>query len=318
VTPPSGSLLPPGQTFVSATARNQYGLTASCTFTVNVVDTTPPVVQCPASIVQPNDAGLSSALVSFAFSATDLGTLSVSRATPPSPSVFPIGVTSVLVFAMDSAGNTAQCSFTVTVFNAQAPVWHAPPPNITLPTLPGANYSIVYYPPFSTFRVTDLVGVTNLTFAHPNGSRFDFGVTPDAAVAWNAAGKSASAPFWVKIVDTEPPKVDCASQPHLTANVPWGSTSVVVFFPTPAATDNVAVASLTVTPPSGSVFQYGKQHYTVKAVDTSGNSYSCDVPLTVLDTEPPHLACPRCLDRRSGVSRQFRPTRATWPAFCPC
>ena len=39
--------------------------------------------------------------------------------TPPSGSVFPIGVTPVLVQATDGCSNSAQCSFTVTVLGAQ-------------------------------------------------------------------------------------------------------------------------------------------------------------------------------------------------------
>src|SRR5678815_3263159 len=38
---------------------------------------------------------------------------------PPSGSCFPVGVTTVTCTATDQAGNTATCSFTVTVFNGR-------------------------------------------------------------------------------------------------------------------------------------------------------------------------------------------------------
>ena len=70
-TPVSGSTFPLGTTTVVSIATDAAGHTASCSFTVTVRDTEPPVVSCPADIVRSNDAGEAGARVSFTPGATD-------------------------------------------------------------------------------------------------------------------------------------------------------------------------------------------------------------------------------------------------------
>ena len=93
--------------------------TATASRTVNVVDTTPPVISCPANIVvtlPPNSSATSLAVSYPAVTATDSCSSSVSVASSPaSGSLFPVGTTTVNATADDGNGNTASCSFTVTV-----------------------------------------------------------------------------------------------------------------------------------------------------------------------------------------------------------
>ena len=81
------------------------------------VDTTPPAIVVPASIVV-NATSPAGATVSYAVTATDPDN-SPSQLTitcgPPSGSTFPIGVTTVNCSASDPAGNAAGATFTVTV-----------------------------------------------------------------------------------------------------------------------------------------------------------------------------------------------------------
>jgi outer membrane protein OmpA-like peptidoglycan-associated protein len=80
---------------------------------VAVVDTRPPSIVCPESIVVEASDGLSATV--------DLGTASVTdacskpRVSIPSRTLFPVGTTTVTYTAMDMAGNTAACDLTVTV-----------------------------------------------------------------------------------------------------------------------------------------------------------------------------------------------------------
>ena len=93
--------------------------TAEATRVVNVVDTTPPVISCPSDIVvvlPPNSPATSTNVSYPAVTATDSCTSGVSVASSPaSGSVFPAGTTTVNATAEDGSGNTASCSFTVTV-----------------------------------------------------------------------------------------------------------------------------------------------------------------------------------------------------------
>ncbi|WNG17550.1 kelch repeat-containing protein [Cystobacter fuscus] len=113
--PPRESTFPLGSTTVTATATDTSGNTASCAFQYTVQDTTPPSVTCPADIqVRSDDASGTS--VTFELPAsTDAVSSSTVTASPASGSVFRHGATRVTVTATDEAGNSAQCSFQVSV-----------------------------------------------------------------------------------------------------------------------------------------------------------------------------------------------------------
>ena len=79
-------------------------------------DTIPPVTTCPADIVADTDPGqCSKSNVVFTATATDNCPGVTVSCNPPAGSTFPAGITTVTCTASDVAGNTSQCSFTVTV-----------------------------------------------------------------------------------------------------------------------------------------------------------------------------------------------------------
>ncbi|MFP2924089.1 HYR domain-containing protein, partial [Pyxidicoccus sp. 3LG] len=113
--PPSGSTLPLGDTTVTATAEDSAGNQATCTFLVTVRDTTPPTVSCPEDVrVDANGSGGTSVTYEVPESTDAVSTPTVT-ASPESGSRFSTGVTRVTVTSTDAAGNSAQCSFDVTV-----------------------------------------------------------------------------------------------------------------------------------------------------------------------------------------------------------
>ena len=115
--PASGSFFPKGTTTVSCNAAAG----PSCSFTVTVNDTQPPTITCPAPIAvaaAPTCPPAGSATVNFTATALDNCPGVTVVCVPPSGSIFPVGTTSVTCTATDTSGNTATCSFTVTVFTA--------------------------------------------------------------------------------------------------------------------------------------------------------------------------------------------------------
>lgn len=115
---PSGNTFPVGTTTVTWTATDPAGNHVSATQTVTVIDNTPPVISCPANITAylPLHTSATSMNVSYpAATATDnCGTPSIGYSIA-SGSVFNVGTTPVTATATDAAGNTASCTFTVTV-----------------------------------------------------------------------------------------------------------------------------------------------------------------------------------------------------------
>ena len=115
--PASGSFFPVGTTTVTCTSSAG----PTCTFTVTVNDTQPPTITCPANIFVAAAASCpiaTSTVVTYPPPvATDNCPGVTTSCTPPSGATFPVGVTTVTCTATDTSGNTAQCSFTVTVFS---------------------------------------------------------------------------------------------------------------------------------------------------------------------------------------------------------
>lgn len=145
---PSGSTFPLGSTTVTCKATNSYGVTATGSFVVKVVDTIPPRLTVPAPIrlSVPTDAGLSSAnptITAFLAKAqaSDLVDPHPTVGTD-APSILPIGTTTVTFTARDASGNasTATSSITLDIGSPSssptpAPVASSPagPPDSTPP-----------------------------------------------------------------------------------------------------------------------------------------------------------------------------------------
>jgi hypothetical protein len=180
------------------------------------LDRTPPVIVCPAPIVQGTDLGQCSAVVNYVVTATDdcLGAMLV--CSPPSGSVFPKSVTTVNCTATDAASNIASCSFTVTVEDREAPHINCPA-NIVVANDPGRCSAVVTY----TATATDNCPGVNLVCVPPSGFVFPKGTTSVTCTATDASGNKAQCRFNVTVLDKEPPRVSCQPGPNPSGkNVP--------------------------------------------------------------------------------------------------
>lgn len=117
--PASGSTFPVGTTVVTCTATDGASNTATCTFSVTVTDAQAPSIICPPNITVPATQGTACAGAAVvndpAPTVSDNCGATTTVCVPASGSVFPVGTTTVTCTATDTAGNTATCSFTVTV-----------------------------------------------------------------------------------------------------------------------------------------------------------------------------------------------------------
>ena len=113
--------LPLGTHTITLTVNDGHGGTASDTVSVQVRDTTPPVLNLPADI-NVTATSPTGATVSYTASATDLVSGAITpTCTPASGNTFPIGATTVTCAATDQAGNKASGSFKVTVIDTTPP-----------------------------------------------------------------------------------------------------------------------------------------------------------------------------------------------------
>jgi hypothetical protein len=115
-TPAAGSLFQPGTNLVTGIVTDACGRQSMpCSFTVTVVNTNSPVLNCPTNITV-DCAGQSGAQVFFQVTATDGCDTNVTvSCLPPSGYLFPLGTNLVTCSARDRLGNTSFCNFPIYV-----------------------------------------------------------------------------------------------------------------------------------------------------------------------------------------------------------
>lgn len=119
--PASGTVFPLGLTTVNVTATDASGNRTQKSFSVQVVDTTPPVLKVPEDITV-EQATSGGTTVSFEVTAKDICDASPDAiADPPSGTEFPLGTTKVTCTATDDSGNQSTQDFDVTVRDTTRP-----------------------------------------------------------------------------------------------------------------------------------------------------------------------------------------------------
>ncbi|PGZ75634.1 HYR domain-containing protein [Bacillus sp. AFS029637] len=202
--PASGSLFPVGETTVTCTATDICGGTGECSFTVTVNDTEPPKIQCPNNITKANDPGECGAIVTFQPTVTDNCPGVTFSCSPASGSFFSVGTTPVTCTATDASGNTATCSFTVTVNDTEPPIINCPA-NITVAIAPCQVEPIVNFAPTASTNC----GVASVTCFPPSGSFFNVGTTTVTCTATDIHGNSSTCNFYVTVVLLQPCIAQC-------------------------------------------------------------------------------------------------------------
>src|SRR5512139_2390468 len=118
---------PVGVTMVTNIARDNFGNSSQCTFTVTVRDNQGPVMSCPGDIVVNAPAGQCTSNVTFSVTATDsCGNVTNLVSVPASGSAFPVGVTTVTSTDTEQRHNFTKCRSSVMVRDNQGPVISCP------------------------------------------------------------------------------------------------------------------------------------------------------------------------------------------------
>ncbi|MFP2905500.1 HYR domain-containing protein [Pyxidicoccus sp. 3LFB2] len=114
--PAPGTVFPVGVTTVTLVAADAGGHSSLCTFTVQVRDTTPPTLTCPANVITdatgPAGASVVYPEATTSDAVTPLPHVSVSHS---AETVFPVGTTTLSAVARDDAGNASTCTFDIVV-----------------------------------------------------------------------------------------------------------------------------------------------------------------------------------------------------------
>jgi hypothetical protein len=282
--PPSGSLMPLGDTIVTCTATDLFGQATTDTLIVHVVDTTAPSLQLPSNITQAA-VDANGAPVSYSVSATDLVDQNVDiLCAPASASLFAIGTTTVNCSATDDYGNQATGSFTVTITDQTAPVITSPG-DLVREATSSAGAEVNY----TSSAVDNVDGIVSVDCLPESGSVFALGATVVNCLSTDTSGNSSSASFTVTVVDTTAPALDLPADITLEATSAAGAVATYAA----SATDIVDGAlSPVCLPASGSAFALGMTTVNCTVEDAAGNEATGSFTVTVVDTTAPSLDIP--------------------------
>jgi hypothetical protein len=294
---------PVGTTVVDVAVLDASLNSANCSFNVYVQDNEAPSILClVSSYAHTTDPGMCGASKSFSVYATDNCGATVSYAIGMTsitfPYFFPVGVTTVVATAVDAQGNTATCSWTVTISDNEVPV-------ITCPVVMGSypnDYNMCSASLSFTANSSDncssiitySVGGSPITFPYV----FPVGSTVVTATATDPANNSSSCTFTVVVVDTEYPGVSVMMPPVSTFPVdPGMCTKSFDVSALSSSTDNCGstLSYLVGTTPVTSwpyLFPIGTSIVTVTATDAAMNATSVTLTIIITDAQAPVITCP--------------------------
>ena len=166
--PPAGTIFGGGSHPITLTISDCSGNTNVCVVLFNV--TAPaPTITCPAPIIV---TGCSNNTAIVNYTATATGNVGPIVYSPPSGSIFPLGMTMVSCTATSSCGGVAVCNFPVIV-KAPHPKWGCPKIAIGVITTPMGTALINYLPDLPSG--SQGVNFENIGSSGQDGVQFDLG-----------------------------------------------------------------------------------------------------------------------------------------------
>ncbi len=296
---PSGNVFPSGLSQIIYTVTDSASNSAACSFTLTVTDNTLPFfTSCPPA---PAPVFIAAAECekqlnwqdpTFSDSCGQIGLSLGSNFTQDS--LFPIGQTSVLYIVTDASGNSAQCSFLVTVSDTIKPVIVCPS-DITadasnsqpLDCAALVSFSEPIHAPFS-----DCDSITGISGGLISPDTFPIGTTTLFFSATDFSNNTGTCSFTITVLDLVPPTVTCP--PSDTISASQNLCGANVDFPAATATDDCSLpVTLTSDSLPGSFFPVGTTPVTYTATDSAGNASECTFLITVREIVPPIIInCP--------------------------
>lgn len=277
-------------------------LSDTCTANVTVLDTTSPSITCPLSFTTATEPGVCTAVASYTPpSASDNCTLGAGAVQLTSGlgsgATFNSGGNTETWTVTDASGNTASCSFVISIQDAEAPAITCPA-NVSVATAPGTCAATVNYSQPTASDNCGAVPASSITMLSGLGSGGSFpkGVTTETWQAADGGGNTDFCSFTVTVLDQEAPAITCPA--NLSVGTSGGVCHAVVNYTAPTASDNcgsLAAGSITLTTGlgSGGAFPIGTNTETWTATDTDGNSSTCSFTISVSDQEAPVVTCPQ-------------------------
>lgn len=277
-TPTAGTTIT-SNTSITLEVTDEAGNSATCNITAILLDTISPSVSCPG----PQSATINSsceyavpdlsALVGGSDNCSTLGNMTVSQ--NPAVGSTQNGITNVLVTLTDEAGNSNSCFTVINPIDTEAPT-------ITCPSPAPVNNGTACDFALGTYSGMSLVldNCPDYTISQnpPAGTVVNTGTTTITLEVTDAGGNTASCNFDLFVFETEDPVITCPS------NI--AGCDPVVSYSDPIFSDNCLVSMQQIDATglsSGMTFPVGVTTLEYEAVDSSGNTASCQFTIEVFD-----------------------------------
>jgi hypothetical protein len=270
---------------------NDGSTIVSCSFDVEVIDTTSPSLTCPVDQFEVSSENCEFIIPDYTplGSAVDFcsaGNIPVTQ-NPPAGTLVSEN-TMVFLLATDSNGNTGACSFNVIISDIIPPTIECPADINEMATI-DCLFTIPDYT--SLANANDNCAVVLVTQTPAVGTQVSIGVTTITLIA-SDGGSTTSCEFNITVLDTSPPIVMCPEDQIEDYDV--NCQFILPDYRSLATiTDTCYPGPFTVTqvPPPGTLIT-GDVSVTITAEDNVGNVGSCSFMVIQNDVIPPTITCP--------------------------
>lgn|GEM_PF-1558431 len=323
---------PVGATTFTWTITGISGIDTTCTQTVTVIDAQDPTIACPPNQLFTAPAPACTLLVTTipapiyddncALPAAPLtwdltGATTGSGTGSVNGTIFNVGITTVTYTVTDAYGNTASCSFTVTVNDDVPPTVVNCPADVTVNVDPNSCYANVTIPPLVVSDLCDnIVSIVN-DFNNTNNAsgQYPVGTTTVTWTITDESGNITQCIHDVKVIDNIAPILSCPPD-AIDEITNGGCTWVPSTIQDPQYEDNCDLNDPTATliltwqmfgattgfsPLTGfnlvnnETFNIGITRVLYKLIDASGNFDSCSFYVWIKNFDAPQfqVTCPQ-------------------------
>lgn len=300
-----------GTQIVTITVEDESSNTGTCSFNVTVDDQTNPTISCPSSQTVGASATCDYSLPDYTSSAsasdncTPFGSLIYSQ-TPAAGTLLPVGIHSVMITVQDGAGNTANCSFTLTVEDQSNPTFSVCPPTQSVIVDGSCSATLADYTSSATASDNCSNGSGLVLTQTPAPGAIISTTTLVTITATDEAGNFANCTFNVVLNDTIDPVVICPADQVVAIDAGCGYT-VPSITGLVSGTDNCSVlANMTISQnPVAGTSANGITPVIITLTDENGNSTTCLTTILPDDNTPPTITCPTSSNVSAGTACNY-------------